>query len=46
MIFINADPRYAGRLDDTILTMERVSEAIAYNVELVHESCWLTSQHG
>jgi len=34
MIFTNADPRYAGRLDDkqgsdTIVTMERVNEAIA-----------------
>ena len=39
MIFTNADPRYAGRLDDkqggdTIATMERVKEAIAFNVEL------------
>jgi len=36
MIFTNADPRYAGRLDDkqggdTIVTMERVREAIAFN---------------
>jgi len=35
MIFTNADPRYAGRLNDkqggdTILTMERVKEAIAF----------------
>jgi len=46
MIFTNADPRYAGRLDDkqggdTIVTMERVREAIAFNVELVDESTWL-----
>ena len=39
MIFTNADPRYAGRLDDkqggdTIVTMEQVKEAIALNAEL------------
>jgi len=39
MIFTNADPRYAGRLDDkqggdTINKMERVGEAIAFNAEL------------
>jgi len=38
MIFTNADPGYAGRLDDkqggdTIVTMERVREAITFNVE-------------
>ena len=46
MTFTNADPRYAGRLDDkqggdTIMTMERVREAIAFNVELADESAWL-----
>jgi len=46
MIFTNADPRYAGRLDDkqggdTIVTMERVREAITFNAELVDESTWL-----
>ena len=45
MIFTNADPMYAGRLDDkqggTIVTMERVTEAIAFNAELVDESTWL-----
>jgi len=46
MIFTYADPRYAGRLDDkqggdTIVTMERVKEAIAFNVELADESTWL-----
>jgi len=51
MIFNHADPRYAGRLDDkqggdTIMTMERVREAIVFNVELADESTWLwlTSQ--
>jgi len=46
MIFINADPRYAGRLDDkqgsdTIVTMERVKETIAFNAELTDKSTWL-----
>jgi len=46
MIFTNADPRYAGRFDDkqggdTIVTMERVREAIAFNAELTDESTWL-----
>jgi len=46
MIFTNADPRYAGRLDDkqggdTIVTMERVTEAIVFNANLVDESSWL-----
>jgi len=51
MIFSNTDPRYAGRLDnkqggDTIATMERVREAIAFNAELADESTclWLTSE--
>jgi len=46
MIFTNADPRYAGRLDDkqdgdTIVTMEKVREAITFNAELADESTWL-----
>jgi len=46
MIFTNADPRYAGRLDDkqgsdTIVTMERFREAIAFNAELADESTWV-----
>jgi len=51
MIFTNADPRYAGRLDDkqggdTIVTMKRVREAIAFNAELADKSTrlWLTSE--
>jgi len=51
MIFTNADSRYAGRLDDkqggdTIVTMERVREAIAFNAELAYESTllWLISE--
>jgi len=46
MIFTNADSRYADRLDDkqggdTIVAMERVREAIAFNAELADESTWL-----
>ena len=46
MIFTNVDPRYAGRLDDkqggdTIVTMERVREALAFNAELADESTLL-----
>ena len=51
MIFTNADLRYAGRLDlkqggDTIVTMERVREATAFNAELADASTrlWLTSE--
>jgi len=41
MISTNADPRYAGRLDDkegTIVTRERIRKAIAFNAELADES--------
>jgi len=46
MIFTNADPRYAGRLDDkqgvnTTVTMERFKEAITFNAELADKSTWL-----
>ena len=46
IIFNNADPRYAGRLHDkqggdTIVTMERVRKAIAFNAELADELIWL-----
>ena len=42
-VFTNADLRYAGRLDekqggDTIVTMERVREAITFNAELADET--------
>jgi len=44
--FTNADPRYAGRFDEkqggnTIVTMERFREAIAFDAELADESTWL-----
>jgi len=48
LIFTNAlaNSRYAGGLDDeqdggTIVMMNRVREAIAFNVESVNESTWL-----
>jgi len=46
MILTNANLRYADRLDDkeggdTIVTMERVREAIAFNAELTDELTWL-----
>jgi len=46
MIFTNAAPRYAGRLDDkqggdAIVTMEGVREAIAFNTKLADVSTWL-----
>jgi len=46
MIFTDADPRYTGRFDDkqggdTIVTMERLKEAITFNAELADESTWL-----
>jgi len=51
MIFTNANPRYAGRLNDkqggdTIMTMERVTEAIAFNAELTDKltGLWPTSE--
>ena len=51
MIFTNTDPRYAGRLDDkqgvdTIVTMERVEEAITFIAELADKSTclWLTAE--
>jgi hypothetical protein len=46
MILTNADLRYAGRLNDTqggdtIVTMDRVREAITFDAELADESTWL-----
>ena len=45
-MFTNADPRYAHRLDDkqggdTIVTMERVREAIDFGAQWADESTWL-----
>ena len=46
MILTNANPMYADRLDDkqgddTIVMMEKVRKAIAFNAELVDKSTWL-----
>jgi len=46
MILTNADLRYAGRLNDTqggdtIVTMDRLREAVAFDAELADESTWL-----
>jgi len=46
IIFTNADPRYAGRLDDkqvddTIVTIKRVREATAFKTRLADDSTWL-----
>jgi len=46
MIFTNADPRYAGRLDDkqggdTVVTMKRLEESIAFHAELADLLTWL-----
>ena len=43
IIFTNADPRYAGRLDDkqggdTIVTIKRVREATAFRTRLSDDS--------
>jgi len=43
MIFTNADPRYASRLDDKqgsdgIVTIERDNEAFTFNADLADES--------
>ena len=51
MIFTNADPRYTGRLDDkqggdTIVTMERIREAVAFNAELADESNMVVAHIG
>jgi len=46
LIFTNADPRYAGRLDDkqggdTIVTIERIKTVIAFNAEWADKPTWL-----
>jgi len=46
MIFTYADPRYAGRsgdkqVGDTIVTIERVREAVSFNAGLADVSAWL-----
>jgi len=51
IVFTNADPRYAGRLDhpqggDVTLLMQQVREVMTVNQEMTDESSciWLTSE--
>jgi len=51
MVFTNADPRYAGKLDDpqggdTIMLMQQVRDVMTVNQEITDESSciWLTSE--
>ena len=47
IVFTNADPRYAGKLDDlqggdtTMLMMQQVSEVMTVNQEMTDESSWI-----
>ena len=46
MVFTNANPRYAGKLDDlqggaTTMLMQQVREVMTVNQEMEHESSWI-----
>ena len=47
IVFSNADPRYAGKLDDlqggdtTMLMMQQVREVMTVNQEMTDESSWI-----
>ena len=46
IVFTNADPRYAGKLDDpqggdTTMLMQQVRRVMTVNQELVDESSWI-----
>jgi len=46
IVFTNADPRYAGKLDDpqggdTIMLMQEVREVMTVNQEMTDESSWI-----
>jgi len=46
IVFTNADPRYAGKLDDlqggdTTMLMQQVREVITVNQEMKNESNWI-----
>jgi len=52
IVFTNADPRYAGKLDypqggDATMLMQQVREVMTVNQEMTNESSWiwLTSEH-
>ena len=46
IVFTNADPRYAGKLDDpqegdTTILMQQVREVMTVNQEIKNESSWM-----
>jgi len=46
IVFTNADPRYAGKLDDlqggdTTMLMQQVREVMMLNQEMTDESSWI-----
>ena len=46
IVFTNADPRYAGKLDDpqggdATMLMQQVREVMTVNQEMTNESCWI-----
>ena len=46
IVFTNADPRYAGKLDDpqggdTTMLMQQVREVMTVNQEITDESSWI-----
>ena len=46
IVFTNADPRYAGKLDDlhggdTTMLMQQVREVMTVNQEMTDESSWI-----
>jgi len=46
VVFTNADPRYAGKLDDpqggdTVILMQQVREVMTVNQEMKDESSWI-----
>jgi len=46
IVFTNADPRYAWKLDDpqrgaTTMLMQQVREVMTVNQEMKDESCWI-----
>jgi len=46
IVFINADPRYAGKLDDphegdTTMLMQQIREVMTVNQEMEDESSWM-----
>jgi len=49
IVFTNADPRYAGKLDDlqggdTTMLMQQVREVMTANQQMTDESSWIWLQ--